>query len=92
MCYISDMTTKTATIHARILPSLKEQAEAVLAALGMTTSEAISIYFSQIALHKGLPFDVKIPNKTTRKAMAEAKKGKTRLVASVDDLMRDLNA
>ena len=86
------MTIKTASVHARIQPSLKVQAEIILAKLGISTSEAIAIYFSQIALQKGLPFAVKIPNKTTRKAMREASEGRTKKFSSASDLMRDLNA
>lgn len=86
------MSAKTATVHARIQPLLKTQAEAVLNKLGISVSEAIAIYFSQISLQKGLPFDVKIPNKTTRKAMQEARTGRTKKFASASDLMRDLDA
>lgn len=86
------MVIKTASVHARIQPALKTQAEAVLAKLGISTSEAIAIYFSQIALQKGLPFDVKIPNKKTQKAMREAREGRTKRFSSSEELMRDLNA
>ncbi len=86
------MATKTATVHARIQPAVKTQAEAVLAKLGISTSEAIAIYFSQIALQKGLPFDVKIPNKKTQKAMREAREGSVKRFRSIEELMRDLNA
>lgn len=86
------MVTKIASVQARIQPALKAQAEAVLAKLGISTSEAIAIYFSQIALHKGLPFDVKIPNKKTQKAMREAREGHTKRFPSSEELMRDLNA
>lgn len=86
------MTAKTASVHARIHPALKTQAEAVLARLGISTSEAIAIYFSQIALQKGLPFDVKIPNKKTQKGMQEAREGRTKRFSSSEELMRDLNA
>ncbi len=86
------MTIKTASVHARIQPSLKMQVEDILTKLGISTSEAIAIYFSQIALQEGLPFDVKIPNKTTRKAMREARNGDTKIFSSVSDLMSELNA
>jgi DNA-damage-inducible protein J len=91
------MTSKTASVHARIQPLLKLQAEAILHQLGISTSEAIAIYFNQITLQKGLPFDVKItpqkaPNKKTQKALEEARTGKTKRFASAQDLMRDLNA
>ncbi|WP_257254143.1 MULTISPECIES: type II toxin-antitoxin system RelB/DinJ family antitoxin [unclassified Endozoicomonas] len=53
---------KETTVRARIDERLKEEAEEVLRKLGLTTSQAINIYFSQIALRKGLPFDVVIPD------------------------------
>lgn len=82
---------KSSTIHTRIQPSLKEEAEAILNQLGLSTSEAIAIFFRQITLHGGLPFDVKIPNKLTQKAMAETRAGKnTKRFDDVKDLMRDL--
>lgn len=63
---------KTAMITARVEPSLKAEAEKVLSKLGISTTEAISLFLSQVRLRKGLPFDVKIPNKTTLKAMQDA--------------------
>ncbi len=67
---------KTAMIVARIEPALKADTEKVLRKLGLSTTEAINLFFSQIRLHKGLPFEVKIPNKTTLKAMKDAEEGK----------------
>jgi len=52
---------KTANLYARIEPEVKEQAEEILEALGISTSSAISMYYKQIILHRGIPFDVKIP-------------------------------
>ena len=86
------MSVKTASVHARIQPTLKVRAEAILDELGISTSEAITIFFSQIALRKGLPFEVRIPNKTTRKAMAEARDGRSRKFSTAAELMDDLNA
>ncbi len=56
---------KTVTIHTRINPETKAQAENVLRRLGMTPTEAIRIFYTQISLHNRLPFDVKIPNELT---------------------------
>jgi DNA-damage-inducible protein J len=86
------MSIKTASVHARIQPALKLQAETILDKLGISTSEAIAIFFSQIALRKGLPFDVTIPNKTTRAAMQEARTGRTKKFSTAAALMEDLNA
>ena len=51
----------TTTVHARIDCELKERAEAILAQLGLTSSDAIKLFYKQVELNGGLPFDVKIP-------------------------------
>jgi DNA-damage-inducible protein J len=66
---------KTAMITTRVEPELKTDAEKVLKALGISTTEAINLFLSQVRLRKGLPFDVKIPNKITLKAMKDAEEG-----------------
>lgn len=55
------MATKTANLYARIEPEVKEQAESILATLGIPASNAINMFYKQIILNRGLPFDVKIP-------------------------------
>ena len=52
---------KSASVYARIDPVLKEQAETILSALGIPTSNAIDMFFKQIVLQKGLPFEVRLP-------------------------------
>ena len=52
---------KSANLYARIEPDLKEQAEAILKALGIPASNAITMFYKQIILQNGLPFDVKLP-------------------------------
>lgn len=64
---------KTTTVRARVENKLKAEVEAVLQKLGLTTSQAIIIYLKQIALNEGIPFAVKIPNKTTAEALAQTK-------------------
>ena len=83
---------KNATINTRIEPKLKKQAEAILHKIGLTSAEAIRLFYAQIFLHKGLPFDVKIPNKVTIKAMHDADSGKTFRAKSVDALFEDLDS
>ncbi len=68
------MTTKTAKVNARIEPKLKRDAEHVLDALGLSTTDAIRVFFMQIVRRKGIPFDVRLPNHATRKAMGQARK------------------
>jgi DNA-damage-inducible protein J len=67
---------KTGTIRARVDSKLKAEAEAVLEKLGLNASDAIRLFYKQVALRKGLPFDVKIPNTATRRAMKELDEGK----------------
>lgn len=55
------MATKTANLYARIEPDVKEQAENILSALGIPASNAINMFYKQIILHRGLPFEVKMP-------------------------------
>lgn len=55
------MATKTANLYARIEPEVKEQAEQILFTLGIPVSNAINIFYKQIILQRGLPFEVKIP-------------------------------
>ena len=57
---VFDMT-KSANLYARIEPDLKEQAENILAALGIPASNAITMFYKQIILQNGLPFEVKLP-------------------------------
>ena len=62
---------KTATVQARIEPKLKKDVEAILAKIGLSASEASSMYYSSIKLHKGIPFEAKVPNKGLRKAIRD---------------------
>ena len=52
---------KTANLYVRIEPDVKEQAETILSALGIPASNAITMFYKQIILRRGLPFDVKMP-------------------------------
>lgn len=55
---------KTANLYARIEPDVKKQAESILSALGIPASSAITMFYKQIILHRGLPFEVKMPTAT----------------------------
>lgn len=63
-------------VRARIEPSLKEEAEVILKALGLSPTDAVTLLYKQITLQNGLPFDVKIPNAVTIAAMKEALENK----------------
>jgi DNA-damage-inducible protein J len=64
---------KTEYVHVRIEPEIKHDAENVLAEIGLSTSDAITLFFKQIALFRGLPCPVQCPNERTRRAIAEAR-------------------
>jgi DNA-damage-inducible protein J len=80
---------KTATINTRIDPKTKKAAEAVFAKLGISASEAISIFYTQVGFHKAIPFSVNVPNKATRQAISESRKNRNvDIVESLDDLWK----
>ena len=56
------MAAKSANLYVRIEPDVKEQAESILSALGIPASSAINMFYKQIILNRGLPFEVKIPS------------------------------
>ncbi len=64
---------KTQTVRARIEPELKRGAEAVLKKIGLTSSEAITLFLTQVKLTKGLPFPLRVPNDVTDRAIKQAR-------------------
>jgi len=85
------MPTNT-VVRARIDEQVKEEASAVLAAMGLTVSDAFRILLTRIAREKALPFDPLVPSETTIAAMREARAGKLKSFDSVEALMADLHA
>jgi DNA-damage-inducible protein J len=67
---------KTSVIRARIEPDLKEQAEGILHRLGVSTTQAIAMFYRQVVLRKGIPFDVEIPNATTTRVFEATDAGR----------------
>ena len=82
---------KTSTISARIDPEIKNRAERVFRELGITSSQAITLFYRQVELQQGLPFIVKIPNDVTIKALEEARsRNNMENFNTVEDLFDDL--
>jgi DNA-damage-inducible protein J len=81
-----------AVVRARIDEHIKEEASAVLAAMGLTVSDAFRIMLTRVAREKALPFEPLIPNETTIAAMREARTGNRKSFDSVGALMADLHA
>ncbi len=83
---------KTEMIRARVEPDLKQDAEKVFSALGLSATDAITLFYKQVALRQGLPFAVRIPNAVTREAIRQARTGEgLTSYGSVEELMADLN-
>ncbi len=66
---------KTAMIRARVEPDLKREAEELLSELGMSATEAITLFYRQVTMHRGLPFDVRVPNAETLEALRQSRDG-----------------
>ncbi|MDE0121756.1 MAG: type II toxin-antitoxin system RelB/DinJ family antitoxin [bacterium] len=66
---------KTATIRARVQPDLKHRVERLFAQLGLSTTEAITLFYRQVDLQQGLPFAVRLPNAETVEALQQAESG-----------------
>jgi len=82
---------KTATIRARTEPSLKADAERVFRKLGISSSEAINLFYSQVRLRKGLPFPVEIPIAVTRQTFEKTDRGEDlHEYSSLDDFFKKM--
>lgn len=85
------MNNKNTIVRARVNDALKHDVESILSHLGLTMSDAINALLSQIKLRKGLPFDIKLPNKITQETLKKSAKGEeVKQFNSVEDLFDDL--
>lgn len=78
---------KTEMIRARVEPELKHLGDAVLGELGLSATEAITLFYRQVVMHQGLPFEVKIPNADTVEALRQAQAGSNLVEYSTADLV-----
>ena len=81
-----------AVVRARIDEKIKEEATVVLAAMGLTVSDAFRLMLTRVAREKSLPFEPLVPNATTIAAMKKARDGGLPSFRDVEALMADLNA
>ena len=77
-------------VHIRVDEKIKRRAAKTLEAMGISVSDAVRMLLVRVAAEKALPFDVKVPNSTTVKAMRAADRGQGKRYDSVDDLFKDL--
>ena len=80
----------TAVINTKIEPQLKKEVESILTKYGVNTTQAITMFFKQIASNKAFPSDMKIPNAKTRKIIKEAIDGKNMHKTTLEDLKKDV--
>ena len=80
---------KTSTINVRIETAKKVMAEKILNETGLTSAEAIRLFYTQVCLNQGLPFEVKIPSATTRSTLKAIKRGGKVEKTSIDQLKTD---
>lgn len=84
--------TENAVVRARINEDVKNEASAVLDAMGLTVSDAFRMMMVRIATEKALPFEPLIPNEETIEAIKAARRGELTTVGSVEELFASLNA
>lgn len=81
---------KSAIINARVKPELKGEVEQILSQLGITTTQAITMFFEQIRMNKGIPFQLRLPNEETEQAMRDAREGRNMENVTLDQLKANL--
>ncbi|MBU0712704.1 type II toxin-antitoxin system RelB/DinJ family antitoxin [bacterium] len=82
-----------ASINVRVARKVKTNAEQVLSELGLTMSEAVNIYLRQIALRGGIPFDLRLPNRKTVRAMRDVQqKRNLESFTDIDSMQQGLNS
>ncbi len=84
--------TANAVVRARIDERIKQEATAILGAVGLTVSDAVRLMLMRTVAEKALPFDPLIPNAETIEALKAARAGDVTVVGDIDGLMADLNA
>lgn len=80
----------TTMVHVRVEEKVKEKAAATLAAMGISVSDAVRMLLVRVASEKALPFELKVPNATTIKAMKAVDRGKVKRYRNAEALLKDL--
>ncbi|PXF54289.1 MAG: type II toxin-antitoxin system antitoxin, RelB/DinJ family [Deltaproteobacteria bacterium] len=83
-------TTKTSSARALLDPEVKKQAEAILKELGLSVSKSFELFYRQVIAHRGLPFELQVPNEKTMKAIENSRQGKGKKFSTAQELFDDL--
>jgi len=81
---------RDATVRARVDAKLKEETEKIFSEIGLTTSQAITLFLKSVKRERGIPFELKIPNETTLKAMKEAKEGINMEETTLEEMIEEI--
>jgi DNA-damage-inducible protein J len=79
-------------VHIRVDGEVKNQAAEALATMGLTVSDAVRILLTRIAAEKAMPFEIRVPNRSTLAAIEAGERGEVSRAADVSAMMADLNA
>lgn len=83
--------SKSAMVRARVEPKLKGHAETIFQRLGINATQAITMFYRQVELRDGLPFDVVVPSATTKRTMEMTDAGRDLVICSnADDMFKKL--
>lgn len=79
-------------VHIRVDRKVKAKAAKTLASMGLTVSDAVRLLLTRVASEQALPFEVRVPNRDTQKAMEAGERGEVSRARTVAEMMADLNA
>lgn len=80
------------TTSLKLDPTVKHEAQAIFAQLGLTLGEAVNLFLNQVRLNKGLPFELKIPNAKTQHVLKEAQEGVNMETLTLEELQAEMDA
>jgi len=86
MKYKGYVIMKTSIINARVTPELKGDVEQILSKLGISTTQAITMFFEQIRLNRGIPFSLQLPSDETQQAMLDARENRDLTLLDIDKM------
>ena len=89
---VTTKVRKTAEVKTRVEPKLKKESKKIFKKLGLSESEGVRLLLKGLVIHKGIPFEFKIPNEETIKAIEDARKRRnlSKAYTDIDEMFEDL--